>query len=210
MRTPAQAAAYAKTVTRDSVGHCLMFVQSCYPVPPTQPSAIAAWNTAQHRHGVLSTPPVGVPVYFASTAGNRYGHIAISLGGWMCRSTDYPSAGRVSNVDIRTLARQWAHPYLGWSEDLGGVRVYTPPVLKPVVPTLPYTIGLGATGAFVKVVQLALGHEQTGTLNAGDVLAIRTFQSRHPFATFPDKRGYVGQRTYRALCTSARVKAVYR
>lgn len=128
IRTGAAAVRYARTITRWPVGYCLKYVRTCFNVGSKYGSAIVAWNNAKYRHGTSSVPPIGVPVFFK---GGRYGHVAISVGNWKCRTTDYPRAGVVSEVDIRTLAKVWNYPYIGWTEDINGVRVYT----KPVAPT---------------------------------------------------------------------------
>lgn len=56
-------------------------------------------------------------------------HIAISIGGGYCYSTDIPR-GKVGLIGINDLSRRWGATLLGWSEDLNGVRVYGPPA-KP-------------------------------------------------------------------------------
>jgi hypothetical protein len=130
MRTGAKAVAYARTITRWPVGYCLKYVRTCFGISGKYPSAISAWNNAKHRHGPSSAVPPGVPVFFR---GGRYGHVAISVGNGKCRSTDYPRRGVVSEVAISTLAKNWNYPYLGWTEDLNGVRIYSKPAAaKPV------------------------------------------------------------------------------
>jgi hypothetical protein len=121
-RTPAQAVAYARTIHSYPRGYCLRFVRVCFDVGSKYPSAISAWNNAEQRHAT-STPPYGAPVFFAPGGSNPYGHVAMSVGGGRCRSTDWPRAGVVSEVSISELAAAWRHPYLGWTNDLNGVLV---------------------------------------------------------------------------------------
>jgi hypothetical protein len=142
-RMGAKAIAYAKTITRWPVGYCLKFVRTCFNVSSKYPSAISAWNNAKYRHGPSSAIPAGVPVFFR---GGKYGHVAISLGNGMCRSTDYPRAGVVSDVKISTLAAKWNYPYIGWSEDLNGVRVWVKPTAAPKVTPLSLSTKVGKVG----------------------------------------------------------------
>jgi hypothetical protein len=109
-----------------SPDHCLAYVRTAFNVGPKYGSAIQAWNGARHRHGPESPPPPAVPIYFE---GGLYGHIGTSAGGWDCWSTDQPSAGSVAKVNIHDLARNWGKTYVGWSEDLNGERVWSPPDL---------------------------------------------------------------------------------
>jgi hypothetical protein len=63
---------------------------------------------------------------------------------------------------------------------------------------------VGAKGPQVKVVQIALGRPATGTMNAGDVRAVKRYQRLHPKLWPAD--GVVGPLTYASLASSARVK----
>lgn len=103
---------------------CLNRVRRWIGVGARYPSAATAWANAKHRHPKDHHPPEGVPVFWT---GGRFGHVAYSLGGGKVRSTDWPSRGRVGTVTIAQLTRAWGKTYAGWSEDLNGVRVYTPP-----------------------------------------------------------------------------------
>lgn len=114
----AQSAARARSFTTWKVGYCLNFTWHCidYPNSAGLASANAAWNDSSMRVTNGSTPPAGAPVYWG---GGQYGHIAISLGGGNCRSTDYPSKGRIGTVSIKSLTRLWRLTYRGWSRDYG-------------------------------------------------------------------------------------------
>jgi hypothetical protein len=123
------------------VGTCLIFVRSAFDRPAGTPSATAAWNRAVHKHRVShgSQVPRAVPVLW--TGGSHgFGHVAVSLGNGLCRSTDWPSAGRVSTVAIDTITRSWRSlRFQGWSEDLNGGRVWTP---RPNPPMPDNTVAL--------------------------------------------------------------------
>lgn len=120
MRSASEAVRYARRYTHYRVGYCLNFVQTMIAAPWSGPSAIWAWNHAQHKHRHDKNPPPGVPVYWS---GGRYGHIAISVGGGRVRSTDWPSRGRVSETSIDSISRAWGKRYEGWAEDIGGRRI---------------------------------------------------------------------------------------
>ena len=101
--------------------YCAAFVQKVFGFGWVGASAIDAWNRAQHKHTDFPPPP-GVPCYWGPKGHNPYGHIAVSLGGGKCRSSDYPGSGRVGTVDIRWIEQHWPNTgaYLGWSEDIAG------------------------------------------------------------------------------------------
>lgn len=143
----AAAVARARRFTRYEHGKCLNYVSNVLTngrmlsyYGKSAAYAIEAWRKAQHAH-TDRNPPAGVPVYFSPGA-NGYGHIAISLGGGRIRSTDWPYATRrdtmapVGETTIAGLERAWGRKYLGWSEDLCGVRLpgFPRPVPRVLVP----------------------------------------------------------------------------
>jgi hypothetical protein len=199
MRTGAAAVAYAKSIRYWPVGYCLKFVRTCFGVGSKYPSAHSAWINAKHKHGPTSAPPPGVPVYWS---GGRYGHVAMSLGNWKCRSTDWPRRGQVNDVDIRTLAREWGYRYDGWAEDINDQRIYTPP--KPVVkPPLPYApawvrpLKKGSRGEQVKFLQAAFGQKMTGLFD--QALHDRVVRHQRLRPTLWPADGIVGPKTYASI-----------
>ena len=132
-RTGTKAIAWAKAQASDPTRNwhnlCLMFVRSCFGVAAREPNAKRAWGTAKHRHFTTNAAaiPAGVPVFWRT--GTINWHIAISIGDGYCYSTDIPR-GKVGRIGITDLSRRWGATLLGWSEDLNGVRVYSPPA-KP-------------------------------------------------------------------------------
>jgi hypothetical protein len=101
---------------------CLAFVRTMFGLPVREPTAVAAWNSAQYRHPADVDPPAGVPVFWSGGVTGA-GHVAVSLGGGWIISTDLPAAGYVSEVPLSWVQAQWGLTYLGWTEDLEGVRV---------------------------------------------------------------------------------------
>lgn len=120
MRSASAAVAYARRYTTYRTQYCLNFVQTMLGAPWSGPSAVVAWQNARGKHGPDPHPPPGVPIWIL---GSKYGHIALSTGGGKCRSTDYPSQGRVGEVGILELARMWGRTYVGWAEYLGGQKI---------------------------------------------------------------------------------------
>lgn len=127
--TRAEAVTRAKAVKSFDTGMCLRWVRTMFAIPAAgdydddgDADAVDAWKRARRRHPGALTPPAGVPVFW--TGGSRgHGHVAMSLGNGNVRSTDWPTAGQVGDVDIATLTARWGLPYAGWTEDLNGVTI---------------------------------------------------------------------------------------
>lgn len=131
-----RATRWAADHTRYSQRRCLQFVRIALGVPRKYPTARSAWVYAKHRHrSPFSAIPVGVPVF--TQGDNSAGHVVISLGGGWVRSTDWPKDGRVGKVHLSTLLARFEQRYLGWTEDLNGVRVWLPVPVEMREPTLP-------------------------------------------------------------------------
>lgn len=131
-RTASQAISWAKGRATYATRMCLQFVRLAFGLAARYPDAATAWREAKYRHAGDKNPPAGVPVFWTGT---KNGHVAMSLGGGLVRSTDVPAKGKVGNVSIATLTARWGMTYVGWAEDLNGVRVYTAP--KPPAPKPP-------------------------------------------------------------------------
>lgn len=136
IRTALAAAETARKYTTYKVAYCLNFVWACLGYPNTGkslPHAKSAWEQATQKVTDGSTPPVGAPVYWRV---GQYWHIAVSLGGGLCRSTDVPSKGKVGTIKIADLSKSWGATYLGWSRDYAGVPIpgLEKPTPKPTPP----------------------------------------------------------------------------
>lgn len=115
--------------SRDWTGQCLGFVRSCFGAGAYLHDAYEAWRLAKYKH-TTGTPPAGVPVFWKGGS-KGYGHIALSAGGGYVWSTDVKRRGQVDKVSIGAIARAWNQRYLGWTEDVNGIRVYTHVVTRP-------------------------------------------------------------------------------
>ena len=122
------AQAQHKRRSRDWTGWCLVFVRSAFGVPAQQPDAASAWANAERKHPVTSGSqvPRGVPVFW--TGGSHgHGHIALSRGDGSVWTTDFVREGQVDVARIDDITRGWGLTLAGWTEDLNGVTVWTPP-----------------------------------------------------------------------------------
>lgn len=128
IRTGSAALSWARGVTswRPS-GMCLVFSRSAFGVDARYGSARLGWLNAKKKHRVSSGAevPAGVPVWWLG--GSRgFGHVAVSLGGGLCRSTDWPRKYMVNTARIDDISRRWGLKLVGWSEDINSVTVYKP------------------------------------------------------------------------------------
>lgn len=104
---------------------CLGFVRTAFGLQRVESTAIGAWDATKHKHRGDSNPPAGVPVFWSGGSSGD-GHVAFSLGGGSIISTDLPYPGHISKAQLSDVQAAWGLKYLGWTEDLEGVRVYTP------------------------------------------------------------------------------------
>lgn len=140
--TPKEALANAKRLddqgTFVGVGMCLRTVRGPeYGVASLWPDAESAWHNSRPRH-LDSNPtaiPRGAPVYWVN---GRHGHIAISLGGGLCRTTDFHRSGMVDVALISRLASWCSGTLVGWGETLNGIDVWPDPK-KPKPRPEPWT-----------------------------------------------------------------------
>lgn len=131
------AAAQSRMGPTFGVNECKMRTRLLYEVPSDgTPDATAAWHAADFKHPIpddLADIPTGALVWWLGgtpTASNPagHGHVAPHNGGGRVWSTDIKRPGRFDLVDIEVISASWPRLRLvGWSEDIDGVRVITPP-----------------------------------------------------------------------------------
>jgi len=122
-------------VPTSEVGWCLREVRECLLVGERAPDAISAWHAAEHRHavspgtaGAYDRIPPGVPIFWS---GGKHGHVAImAVKRGYCWSTDIRRPGYFDRVPISEIRAKWGYAFLGWTEDLNGVKVY-PNLVNP-------------------------------------------------------------------------------
>lgn len=121
--------------SRDWTGWCAVFTRTAFGAPAIgdhdgdgAADAEDVWKAAKHKHPETNPAriPRGVPVFWSGGAGD-HGHAAVSAGNALMWSTDVKRTGYVDLVPIDDVRRKWGLTLLGWTEDINGVRVYTPP-----------------------------------------------------------------------------------
>lgn len=115
---------------------CLQFVRSALGLPGGIANAGLAWDRATRKHRTSNPAdiPAGVPVFWELPSVED--HVALSIGGGLCISTDARRRGAADVVAIDSITRGWNAQLLGWTEDLNGVLIWTapaPPARKPTV-----------------------------------------------------------------------------
>lgn len=128
-RTPEQAIQWThdRGLIPGGAGWCKRETRSAYGVPSDGSNdATEAWSRTTRRHSTATVPPRGSVVWWTGGR-NGHGHVAISLGDGRIRTTDLPSSGRWGTARLSDPERLWGLRYMGWSEDIDGVRVFVPP-----------------------------------------------------------------------------------
>lgn len=126
-RTPAEAIAEGRRFVAEAVyvgvGYCLKTIRTLYGVGPVWPDAETAWENATQRHPETDPAriPRGVPVWWTN---GRFGHVALSIGGGYCLTTDYRRSGFLGVAPIGPLAAWCGGRLVGYSETINGVDVW--------------------------------------------------------------------------------------
>lgn len=106
-------------------GLCLQFTRENFAVPARYGSAIDAWNAAAYRHPGDRNPPPHVPVWFRSPS--IYDHVCHFAAGNELISTYNDDVFRFDSIqDVEISFGGGPGSYLGWAEDINGVRVWSP------------------------------------------------------------------------------------
>lgn len=143
--TRAQAVENAKASKTYPVGMCMKWTRTMLGRPAVgdidgdgDADAVDGWKSSKHRHPGDRNPPAGVPVFWEGGR-NGYGHVGISLGNRTFRGTDAPTSGSVGTVGLDWPEQHWGLHYLGWAEDLNGVRIEDDSAPKPIPQTKRYS-----------------------------------------------------------------------
>lgn len=129
--TPKEAIATARSWSKSrkfmGVGMCLATVRQYYGVGAGIPTAADSWAMSDHKRGVREgkSVPRGTPVYW--TGGSEgSGHIAISVGGGVCLSTDWREPGKIDYAHIDDITSHWGLTFRGYTFEVNGVQVWAP------------------------------------------------------------------------------------
>jgi len=118
----AETVAAARASTYNVPGQCLGWSREQADIPSRYVDAATAWEHAHGRHAGDANPPKGAAVYWLGGSGG-HGHIAISLGHGLVRSSDAGGSGVVATVSLRRLTREWHLTYVGWADSINGYRI---------------------------------------------------------------------------------------
>lgn len=114
-------------------GECLLRTRGCFGAPSIgdfdgdgSADAEDGWKATQHKHAAsdFASIPANVPLWWGGGSSD-HGHVAVSAGNAMCWSTDIRRTGYFDLVPIAEISQRWGLPFLGWTEDINGVRVWT-------------------------------------------------------------------------------------
>jgi len=129
--TPAEAIEEARLgVIRGTfwgVGQCLKTVRGYYDVGSKYGTAASSWFAADHKHFSNDgrDAPRGAPVWWTGGTSGA-GHVAISVGGGLCISTDWKRSGRADYAAINDITSFWGLDYKGWTREVNDVVVWRP------------------------------------------------------------------------------------
>jgi len=122
--TAEQTARNAEKDFANQPGMCLQVCRTWAGINARYPDATTAWHNANNRHhGDRLGIPRGAAVYW--TGGSKgFGHIAISIGGGLVRSTDANGPGRVASRPVAWFDANWPSlNYAGWADNINEVTI---------------------------------------------------------------------------------------
>lgn len=119
------------TATQDGAGFCLRFTQTVFNAPARYESAWQAWNATQYKHSDSEQlPDVSVILWFShyGTYGDpprydNWGHVVTYFPGRGFLSSPGTGYGQQWLDSPRDVERVYNSKYVGWSEDINGLRV---------------------------------------------------------------------------------------
>lgn len=121
-RDAAATVSSAEASTYNTPGQCLGWSREQADIPSRYDSAATSWEHATGRHPGDLDPPKGAAVYWLGGS-YGYGHVAISLGNGMVRSSDAGGSGVVATVPLTWITREWSLTYAGWSNSINGYTI---------------------------------------------------------------------------------------
>lgn len=139
---------------------CLQFVRMAFDLPAVYGNAGDAWDHAKRRHPTTdpNTIPRGVPVFWETSGAAD--HVALSLGGGLCLSTDVRRPGHVDIVRIDAIRQAWGCQLKGWTEDLNGVTIWHNKPAAPAAPPAPVATNVSRAREQLRLSRRALAIAQ--------------------------------------------------
>lgn len=117
------------TAVTDGAGWCLRFTQSVWGAPVRYNSAWEAWEATTLKHGTSENIPtdVAVVVWFSHYGYyghyDNWGHVVSWIPGRGYLSSPTSGVGQKWLSTIQDVERSFNSTYVGWSEDINGLRV---------------------------------------------------------------------------------------
>lgn len=109
-------------------GYCLVYARTVFGVASKYASASLAYRAAQYKHTGALPSDVAVPVWFSWKTD---GHVAVSVPGKGVYSTTSQGVKVFPTPAACATYIGGGCKYVGWSEDINGVRVVQPTVVSP-------------------------------------------------------------------------------
>jgi len=104
------------------LGYCLQYAHDVFGIGAKYPTAWQAWEHAQYKHTDQNFPPV--PVLASFSGANGDGHIEVHVPGVGFSASPYNRAtGHEVLATIAEVEQHYGVKYVGWAEDINGVRV---------------------------------------------------------------------------------------
>lgn len=116
------------------IAWCLEYTRKMFGAPVVEPTAWSAWEASQFKHFDAVPTDVAVPCWFEYPVGSQGpGHVVDSVPGKGFYSSPYSTyttaqyqQGNNTRAVLPSIAeveRLYHCKYVGWSEDISGVRV---------------------------------------------------------------------------------------
>lgn len=116
--------------SKDNAGFCLRFTQTVWAAPVRYATAWEAWEATQLKHSTAENLPLDVGVvvwldHYGTYGGKygRYGHVVSWIPGRGYLSSPTSGYGQKWLSSIEEVERAYNATYVGWSEDINGLRV---------------------------------------------------------------------------------------
>lgn len=150
MRAPSQNLSTIKSLAKQNYpgreGLCLQAIRTACGAPGMGGVAKDAYDRVPESRRHTGKPPAGYPAFWSGGTpihlegrGTVYpGHVVLGAGGSGsddCYSTDFARPGRIDLVSIAAITKSWTNlRYLGWTEEINGIRITPPAVAAPTQP----------------------------------------------------------------------------
>lgn len=108
-----------------SIGLCLDYARRVFRAPAGNATAWIAWNATQYKHLDQDFPDVAILQWYSFISGGaNLGHVTVNVPGVGIYSSPY-ERGTTHAVlsSVSEVERIYGVKYVGWSEDINGVRV---------------------------------------------------------------------------------------